>query len=233
MKKIITLVFILLISIVKGQTLETIIKKHIEAVGGKENWIKIKSLRTTCSMKQGGSEIKITICQVDKTSFRQDIEVAGMSGYNIVTKTEGWSFMPFQGQTKPEPMTADDIKTAQDDLAIQDEFITYSELGKKLEYLGKEDVEGIECYKIKMTNEDGQESTYFMDTESHYVIKKTSKIKANGKEMESSTFFSNFEKLPEGVVYPMAIAGEWGTFDVTKVEVNPVFEKNLFQPAKP
>lgn len=42
MKKIITLVFILLISIVKGQTLETIIKKHIEAVGGRRTGLRSK-----------------------------------------------------------------------------------------------------------------------------------------------------------------------------------------------
>jgi len=232
MKKLMTLAFIFLISALNSQTLDAIVNKHIEAVGGKENWSKIKSLRTTCTMKQGGSEIKITICQLDKAGFRQDIEVAGMTGYQIITKTEGWSFMPFQGQTKPEPMTADDIKSAQDELALQDEFITYSQLGKKIELLGKEDVEGMECFKIKMTNKDGQESTFYMDTESYYVIKEVTKMKTNGKEIESTTSFSNFEKLPEGIVYPMAISSEWGTADVNKVEVNPTFEKTLFQPTK-
>ncbi len=232
MKKLMTLAFIFLISALNSQTLDAIVSKHIEAVGGKENWSKIKSLRTTCTMKQGGSEIKITICQLDKAGFRQDIEVAGMTGYQIITKTEGWNFMPFQGQTKPEPMTADDVKAAQDELALQDEFITYSQLGKKIELLGKEDVEGMECFKIKMTNKDGQESTFYMDTESYYVIKEVMKMKINGKEIESTTSFSNFEKLPEGIVYPMAISSEWGTADVNKVEVNPTFEKTLFQLAK-
>jgi hypothetical protein len=232
MKKLFILAFVLLVNAMHSQSLDEIIKKHIDASGGKDNWSKIKSLRTTCTMKQGGSEILITISQMDKQAFRQDIEVAGMTGYQILTKTEGWSFMPFQGQTKPEPMTKDDVKSGQDDLAIQDEFITYKELGKKIELLGKEDIEGMECFKVKMTNKDGQENTFFMDTESYYVIKKVSKIKANGKEMESTTSFSNFEKLPEGIIYPMAISSEWGTADVIKVDVNPIFEPSLFQPEK-
>jgi hypothetical protein len=232
MKKLVILGLVLLVNAMQSQTLDAIVKKHIEASGGKENWSKIKSLRTTCSMKQGGGEISIVLCQLDKQAFRQDIEVAGMKGYNFVTKTEGWSFMPFQGQTKPEPMTSDDVKSAQDDLNLQNEFISYKELGKKLELLGKEDIEGMECFKLKMVNKDGQETTYFMDTESYYVIKEVSKIKANGKEMENTSSFSNFEKLPEGIVLPMAISSDWGTMDIIKVEVNPVLDKSLFQNAK-
>lgn len=232
MKKLFIVALVLLVNALQSQTLDAIVKKHIEATGGKENWSKIKSMRTTCNMKQGGAEIVITICQLDKVAFRQDIAVAGMNGYNIVTTTEGWNYMPFQGQTKPEPMTSDEIKAAQEDLALQDEFINYKAEGKKLELLGKDDIEGMECFKLKMTNKDGQESTYFIDTESHYVIKKVSKIKANGKEMETTTSFSNFEKLPEGIVYPMAISSEWGTVDVVKVEINPTFDKAIFQPTK-
>jgi hypothetical protein len=152
-----------------------------------------------------------------------------MKGYYIITQTEGWNYMPFQGQTKPEPVTADELKNAQDDLNIKDEFITYKDLGKKVEYLGKDDIDGMECHKIKMTDKNGQETTYFMDNDSYYVIKQVDKITANGKEVENTTSFSNFEKLPEGIVYPMAISSGWGTMDVLKFEFNPKFDENLFK----
>ena len=133
-----------------AQTTDEIIAKHIEAIGGKDNWAKIKSLRTEGTIKAQGAEIKIISTQIDKKASRTDIALMGMNGYNILTTTEGWQFMPFQGQTKPEPMTADDVKTGQDELDIQDEFITYKQLGKKIENLGKDDVDGTECFKLKM-----------------------------------------------------------------------------------
>src|SRR4051812_5748293 len=107
-----------------SQTLDEIIKKHIEAIGGKENWAKVKSLKMESSMKANGAEIKVTIYQVDKKAMRQNIALMGMEGYSILTTTEGWTYMPFQGQTKPEAMTADDVKKSQDGLSLQDDFIT-------------------------------------------------------------------------------------------------------------
>jgi len=184
-------------------------------------------------MKAGGADITVTICQVDKTAMRQDIALMGMSGYNIITKTEGWNYMPFQGQTKVEPMTADDVKSAQDGLSIQDDFITYKEQGKKIELVGKDDVDGTECFKIKMTNKDGQETSYFIDPANYLTIKQTTKVKSNGKEMEASTSYSNYKKVDEGITYPFSVAGGWGASEVTKLEINPKLEDGLFKPTQP
>ena len=229
MKKLLIVGALLLCGPGQAQNIDEIVNKHIDAIGGRDNWNKLKSLRMECAMKIQGSDIKITIVQVDKTAVRQDIEAMGMKGYSIITQKEGWNFMPFQGHTKPERMTEEDLKNAQDDLNIKDEFITYKELGKKIEYLGKDDVEGMECHKIKMTDKNGVETTYYMDTESLYVIKQVEKMTSNGKEMENSTTFSNFEKLSEGIVYPMAIAGGWGVSEITKLEINPKLDESLFK----
>jgi hypothetical protein len=212
-----------------AQKQEEIVSKHIEAIGGKDNWSKVKSIRSEATMKAQGAEIKMTFIQVDKKAMRQNISLMGMEGYSIITEKEGWSFMPFQGQTKPEPMTADDVKNSQDDLYLQDEFLTYNELGAKLEYLGKDDMDGTECFKFKITDKSGEETTYFLDASSYLTIKQTSKIKADGKEMENSTLFSNYKKLPEGILYPMTIASDWGDAEYSKVEINPVIDEKEFK----
>ncbi|MFN6038612.1 MAG: hypothetical protein ACK452_09095 [Bacteroidota bacterium] len=214
---------------IKAQSQDEIIKKHIDAIGGAAAWAKVNSMKMEASMKMQGAEVKMTFLRVNKKASRQNISVMGMDGYIITTQNEGWTFMPFQGQTKPEPMTADDIKNAQDELNIQEEFISYKELGKKLEYLGKEDVDGTECYKFKMTNKDGKETSYFLDTESYYTIKQSSKVVADGKEMEAVVNFGNYKKLPEGIVCPMTIGAMWGDTEVTKIEVNPVIEDKEFK----
>jgi hypothetical protein len=215
-----------------AQTAEEIVAKHIEAIGGKENWAKVKSLRMESNMKANGADIKFNIVQVDKKAVRQDITVMGMTGYSIITTTEGWNYLPFQGHTKPEAMTADDVKNSQDDLYLQDEFITYTELGKKLEYFGKDDVDGTECFKLKMTDKNAQETTYYIDPSNYYVIKQTQKIKSDGKEVESSTAFGDYKKLPEGIIFPMSIIAGWGESSITKIEVNPVIDESIFKVAK-
>ena len=229
MKKLLIITALFVSSLSHAQNLDEIINKHIAAIGGIENWNKIKSLKMDCSLKAQGADISINISQIDQVAVRQDIDAMGMKGFSIITKTEGWVFMPFQGHTKPEAMTADDLRNSQDDLNLRDEFITYKELGKKIEYVGKDDIDGLECHKVKMVDKNGQETTYYIDTESYYVIRQVDKVKANGKEMENTTSFSNFEKLPEGIVYPMAISSGWGSMDVVKLEINPKFDDSLFK----
>ena len=212
-----------------GQTTDEIIAKHTEAIGGKANWDKLVSMRTEGTVKAQGAEIKITSTQIHKKASRTDIALMGMNGYNILTTTEGWNFMPFQGQTKPEPITADELKIGQDELDIQDELITYKQLGKKLEDLGKDDVDGTECFKLKLTDKDGQESTYFIDPSNYFIIKETSKIKANGQEMENSSTFSNFKKTDGGIFMAMSIGGGFGNMEISKIEINPTIDESIFK----
>lgn len=212
-----------------SQTLDEIVSKHIEAIGGKDNWEKIKTIKMEGIMKMQGSEIKIGILMVDDKATRQNITVMGMTGYSILTTTEGWAFMPFQGQTKPEPITAEDLKNSQEQLNIQESFINYAENGKKIEYLGKEDIDGTECFKIKMTDKNEQVITYYIDPENYYVIKQVSKIKSNGKEFENTVTFGNYKKLDEGIVYPMTMGGGFGETEIVKLEINTPIDDSEFK----
>ncbi len=215
-----------------AQNLDEIIAKHIEAIGGKQNWEKLKAMRTESTMKAQGADIKFISVSVDKKATRQDIFVMGMNGYNIINNSEGWNFAPWQGQTKPEAMTADDVKNAQTDLYIQDEFITYKELGKSIDYFGMDDIDGTECHKIKMTDKNGKETTFYIDPATYYVIKRTSKTEANGQVNENSIFFSDYKKTDFGLVIPMSSSGGWSETGITKVEINPVIDESIFKVSK-
>jgi hypothetical protein len=232
MKFIKTLVlscFVLGFTTTKAQTADEIIARHIDAIGGEDNWAKIKTLRMEGKMTAQGAEVKITRTQVDKKGVRTDISVMGMNGYMIITETEGWNYMPFGGMTKPEPMTADDVKSSQDELSIQNDFLTYKEMGKKVEYLGKEDYDGTECHKLKITDKDGQETTFFLDPETFYIIKQSIKVIADGKENNTVMTFSNYKKLDSGIVYPMTFGGDWGNTEVTNVEINTKIDDSIFK----
>lgn len=228
-KLVVTTLFSLFAIGAFSQNLDEIVKKHIDAIGGLENWKKLKSLKMECSIKANGADIKVVICQLDKKAMRQDIAVMGMNGYEIVTNTQGWSFMPFQGQIKPEAMTADDVKNSQDDLWIQDEFITYKELGKKLELIGSDDMDGTDCFKLKMTDKNNQETTYYIDKSDYNIIKSVSKVKADGKEMEVISTYGNYKKTEEGIVFAMSTTGGYGPMEITKIEVNPKIDETIFQ----
>lgn len=234
MKKIMTLGMILLLAIVslnvKAQEIDEIVSKHIAAIGGIDNWKKVNSMTMNMSMKAQGAEVKITMNRLHKKGMRVDIDVMGMNGYQILTDKSGWSFMPFQGQDKPEPMTEEDVKKSQDDLDIMDAFITYKDYGKKIEMLGKDDVEGTDCFKVAMTDKDGTVNTYYLDASNYQIIKTVTKKTINGKEIEAIITYSNYKKLDSGIVVAMAQGGSMGDMEMTSVSVNSGVDESMFQP---
>ena len=233
MKKII-LLFLAISSVhfTQAQNLDEIVNNHIKAIGGTENWSKINSMVSDFTMQAQGAEIKVKNTQVNNKAMRTDIAVMGMNGYTIVTNTQGWTFMPFQGQTKPEPMTADDVKNSQEQLSIMNDFLTYKTKGKKIELHGSDDLEGTECFKISTTDKDGRVATYWLDKSSYLILKQVDKIKSNGKEVESTSTFSNYKMLPEGINYPHSVGGDWGEMEVSNVIINSTIDESLFQPSK-
>lgn len=231
-KKLLVTIFLLFCLSAFSQSLDEIVAKHIEAIGGFDNWNKLKSMRTESNLKSNGTDITFIGTSVRDKASRSDMLLMGMKGWNIITKEGGWSFYPWGGQTKADAMTADDHKLAIEDLDMMEDFLTYKEKGKTLDYYGMEDVDGTECHKIKMIDKNQKETTFFIDPETFFTIKVTIKSKTNGQVNEYSTFFSNYKKLPEGIVMPMSSNSGWSETIITKIEINIPIDEKLFVPSK-
>jgi outer membrane lipoprotein-sorting protein len=223
----------------KAQTADEIISKHVEAIGGAENWKKVNSMVQTGSVSFQGMDISVVATIVHNKGMRRDISLMGMNGYEIVTPTEGWRYMPFGGgQTAAEPITPDELKESQDDLDAQGNLVDFKAKGHSAELLGKEDVDGTECYKIKLTQKGGKVTTYFIDPQTYYAVKALTTIKANGQEAEVTYGYSNYQKLPEGIIVPMTMSiplggpGQNADFVVSKIEINKTIDDSVFKPAK-
>ncbi|MEI8133837.1 MAG: hypothetical protein WCH46_02020 [bacterium] len=223
--------FALLLSVtsLRAETVEEIITKHIAAIGGSDAWKKITSVKVSGTVMAQGTEVNVSRTVVNKKGMRQDVTLMGMNGYTIITPTAGVSFMPFGGQQKPEAMTADDVKQFEDELDTQNELVDCKQKGHSLELMGKEDVEGTECYKIKLTTKGGNVKTLFIDPSNYYLIREIKKIKANGQEMENTINYSNFQKLPEGIVFPMNFGMVFGELTIKKVEINTKIDESIFK----
>jgi hypothetical protein len=220
-----------------AQTADEILTKHVDAIGGADNWRKVSSVVMSGSMSMQGTEIALTRTTLHNQGYKNEISVMGMTGYQMLTPTEGWNFMPFNGQTAPEAMTADDVKEGQNDLDAQGAVVDYISKGHTAEYLGKEEVDGTECHKVKFTYKIGKNETMFFDPSSFYLIKSVAVQKANDQEVEITTTFSNYEKLPEGVVVPKSVSLPLGPgmnvdFTVSKIEINKTIDPAAFKPAK-
>jgi outer membrane lipoprotein-sorting protein len=215
--------------IAKAQTADEIIAKHLEAIGGADAWKKVNSIKMEGTMQVQGATVSMTQTVLHGKGNRQDISFGGMNGFMIIAPTSGWNFMPFNGQAAPEPMTAEDVAEGQADLDAQGNLVDYAAKGHTVEYLGKDDVEGTDCFKLKVNLKSGKPETLYLDAKSYLIIRSVSVQKANGQEVESTVNFSNYEKLPEGIMVPKSLGLPFGEMNITKITINGPVDESIFK----
>jgi len=216
----------------KAQTIEEVVTKHIEAIGGRASWEKVNSMRSEGTINVQGNDVNLTLTKQKGKGMRQDIAVMGMTGFQIITPEKGWSYMPFQGQTEVDSMPSAEVMKLQDGIDIGDPLLTYKERGYTAELSGKETINGSETAKIVITKKDGTKQTIFVDSKSNHIVRAISMQSMHGQEQEIINDFSNFKQLPEGIVVPMNITLPFGELQLTKVEVNKEVDENIFKPKK-
>lgn len=248
MKKYLTLFAIVFLAFIGSyaQTVEEVINKHVEAMGGAE---KLKSLRSLymegVAVMQNGNEITSKIYKVQGKLVRREIEFGMGSVTMIVTDKEGWSSNP-RSNGAFEPLPKEAVEAQQIELDLAGPLVDYAAKGHKVELIGKETIGTTEAYKIKLTPKTGKEIIYYIDTKDYYVIRQTLKgggmfgggggqARGNqGADAEINVNYSNYQKTPEGYVfaYALTMGNSGNNMNYEKIEVNKPVDEKLYKPIK-
>lgn len=242
--KRITLLFLAILfisSVAQAQSADEVLSKYFENTGGLENWNKVEGVKISAKINQMGMEIPVTLIQyrdgrqANIISFQgKDIKQGVYDGQNF------WShnFMTMKAE-KSDAESTENFKTTLGD--FPDPFLNYQSRGYKVELMGKETVEGSECYKIKLTRKpikvDGkpQESIsyYFFDANDYVPILTESEMTSGeARGMISQVKYSDYQEV-NGVLFPFSIVqgvkgGQSQPLTVTTIEVNPKADPTWF-----
>jgi len=232
-----TLVFLLTAQFaLSAQTVDEIVNKHFEAIGGKDKIGNIKTIKMTGNIElQAGMTAPVNIQIVNNKSMRFDLSIQGMTMNQVVDGETGWQVMPFQGNPNAEPIPADQIKEMKGQMDVQGDLFNAKEKGNKVELVGNDEVDGTEVYKIKVTTKDGRVNYKYIDKASSFIIKEVQIVKTEDKEVEGATMFSNFKKTDDGITFPFNMNTEMagGVIKWDKIEVNTPIDPAIFKmPAK-
>ncbi|MCH6234248.1 DUF3108 domain-containing protein [Cognataquiflexum rubidum] len=243
MKKLILILALLCFSIVShAQTVEEIIDQYLENTGGAAEWAKLSSVKMEGNISVQGMEIPIEIVQTKEGKMYMKFQ---LQGQEIVQQafdgTEAWgvNFMTMKAE-KSDGETTENMKREMGD--FPDPFLNLKSKGYKAELLGKETVEGTECYKVKLTKKpllvDGAEeeniSFYFFDSENFVPIMVEKEMKVGpAKGMTSQTLMSDYQEV-NGLYFPFAImekakgAPQGQAISITEVILNPTLDPAAF-----
>ncbi|HAG16547.1 MAG TPA: outer membrane lipoprotein-sorting protein [Bacteroidales bacterium] len=240
--KLLLLAFILVVSAQSyAQTADEIIAKYFENSGGIANWKSIEGMKMIAKINQGGMVIPLEIIQLKSGKQMTVINFQGKTIKQGVFDGEVlWStnFMT-QKAEKGDQETTDNMKLQKND--FPDPFLNYRMKGYQAEFLGKETIDGVETFKIKLTKNpilvDGVKeenvSYYFFDAENYVPLIVQSEIKSGPmKGQVSEAKFSDYQEVG-GVYFPYSLTqglkGQAGqTIAIDKIELNPQIDPKEF-----
>ncbi len=244
MKHLFTLVLAVVLTLPQltlAQDLDEILDNYFENTGGRAQWEALEGIKMTAKINQMGMEIPLEIIQLKSGKQMTVINFQGQQiKQGVFDGQVLWSInMMTQKAEKSDQETTDNIKREMGD--FPDPFLNYQAKGYTAELLGTEEIDGAECYKIKLTKKplivDGQEvdnvSFYYFDMDNFVPIAVQSEIKAGpAKGQMSDVKMSDYQEVSV-YYFPFSmiqgLKGQEGqaiTFD--QIEVNPQVDEAEF-----
>jgi hypothetical protein len=212
-----------------AQTADEIIGKYITAIGGKDKWSQVKSMKVNGYIEVQGIKIIFTQQAVHETGVRVDAEFQGQKIIDITTPTMGWSQNPFGGKSTLQPISGEELQQKLDELDIQDEFVDYATKGSSVEFIGKDEEDGNEFYKIKMVTKNKNETVYFFDVNTFLIYKEEKTVKQQGQEMKMVTKLLDYKTIPFGIKIPHKSEQMGQVLVMDVIQINAAIDENIFK----
>lgn len=219
-----------------AQTVDEIINKHVDAIGGMDKLNSLKTVKLSGTSGFGSMEFPFTMTYKLPSAMLMESTIQGMTmkqGYDGET---AWMVNPFMGSSDPQKMNEEQTKGMKEEADFQGSLVNYKDKGNKIELEGKEDMEGSDTYKLKVTNRDGDVSYYYLDASTYLILKTSTKRKIKEKEINADTYFSDY-KSEGGILLAHAMEvkadmGEMGhsqKITIEKFEFNIPVDDSIFK----
>jgi hypothetical protein len=195
MKKIFFLLFAFIFLKTNAQTADEIIQKYTSAMGGLDNFKKIKTAKLTGTVTAQGNELPITVQIINGRAMRTDVEVMGQTITNVYKDEKGWKINPYAGAPTATDVTGDELNEFKNQSSLTSQLMDYKSRGYKVELSGQEDVNGVKAYKIQLTTGNNKATTYYIDPASFLLIKTFGTRNMMGQDMQLETYYSDVKEF--------------------------------------
>lgn len=196
----------------QAQMAEELVAKNLAARGGAEalaaihTYVAKGELRFPGDFKLAFTETRERLDRVtDNCAVRIDASLEGLTLVQVYDGQSGWRVNPFEGRKDPERMGADEARALADEAVIDGQLLAASVKGSKIDYLGREDIDGTNTYKLRVSKTDGTVFTYYLDPDVYLEIKILEQRTIRGAEQETEYDLGDYERV-SGVYFPFSIA---------------------------
>jgi len=210
----------------RAQSVDDIVGKYVDALGGKAVLASVKSLVIESTVDVAGNEAPSTTTILVGQGYKSVTDFNGQQIVNVLTPTGGWAINPMAGQTTPTAMPADLAKAGLLQLQISP-LANYAANGYKVEFIGKDTAD----YKLQMTVASAK-ITYYINAKTYLI----DKLISSTSQGETTITFSDYRKTDVGFMFPYAQSLELPQISLAithkKVTVNSTIDPTIFNMPK-
>lgn len=204
-----------------GMTGADVNEAYINAIGGRKVLEKVKDITINATTSMQGMTIGIDIYQKAPNKYMMKIGAGDMVFQKMVYNgTEGSMSIPMQNQNKK--LEGEELERIKMEAVINPELI-YDQLGIKLTLEGIEQINGVDAYKVVISNPDGSEETRYFDTTTNLLIHETND--------QGVSEFSDYRVI-NNIKFPFTIKQSLGAqameMEVLSVKINQKLKDELF-----
>jgi hypothetical protein len=196
MKKVLILILSFLttgVFFAQNLKLEDVLANYNKA-SGQEKLSKIQTMKMTGKVFQMGMEMTMSIIKKRPNLSRTEVVAQGMTIVIVYDGQTGWMIAPYTGSSDPQDMPEEQLNSVKKE-DMDGPFTNWKEKGSQIELVGKENMDSIPVYNLKMTSKEGDVSNFYLDATRFTILKMKAKVMAQGQLTEVETKFSDFKDV--------------------------------------
>ncbi|NND53067.1 MAG: insulinase family protein [Flavobacteriaceae bacterium] len=181
----------------EGVSAQTVLDKYINAIGGKDKAMAVKTVHATAAVKIEGVPMSLSADVKQMSPNKESMEMSA-DGMGVLMKQK------FNGETgyseqqgMKKPLTEDEVSEKKKEYTIFPEL--YYDIGSvTLESMTT--IDGKDVYKLNVA-QGGKSVLRYYDAESGLLLRVESEVEAQGQTFASVVNFSNYSAV-NGVLFP-------------------------------
>src|SRR6478736_9907328 len=148
----------------QAQSVDEILKKHFDALGGIEKIRSIKTISIESDIEVMGNTAPMRMEVLDGKGYKNTVTMNGSDIIQAITDTSGWMLNPMTGNADTVPMSKDQFESSKSQIYIGGPLLDYTAKGNKVELDGKEG----NLFKLKVTDATPFSSVFFIGLSNYY-----------------------------------------------------------------
>lgn len=217
----------------QAQTVEEVVEKHIQALGGKDKLRQLKSARIEAVVVVNSFEVKSTTTVFQNRGIRTEQDIQGMKIIQGFDGTTAWMINPMMGDNKPIKLPLEQNASLKNQMDLTGLF-DYKAKGYDISLKGEEVLNGTPVYVLTVKMPDGSNADNYISKNNYHTLKTTvTVLGADGKETQTNIYSSDYKEV-DGYVTPYTIEIEGGglpgriTTKVTSARFNVDTDPSIF-----